>query len=93
MYKVHTEKLKSLQNSLNINLKLNLNKKEFIYETNLNKLELLNPLGILKKGYSVVTKDKNVIKSYKSVKKGDKIDVRLSDGYILAEIIESRKES
>lgn len=64
--------------------------KQMIYETNLNKLELLNPLGILKKGYSVVNKGEKVIKSYKSVKKSDKIDIRLSDGIICAEVIESR---
>ena len=68
-----------------------LKNKQVVYETNLNKLELLNPLGILKKGYSVVNKGENVVKSYKSVKKKDEISVRLSDGVIRAEVIESRK--
>ena len=34
--------------------------------------------------------NEKVIKSYKSVKKNDKIDIRLSDGIICAEVIESR---
>lgn len=66
--------------------------KQIILDTNINKLELLNPLGILKKGYSVVSIDEKVVKSYKSVKEKDKISIKLSDGKIYAEVIESRKE-
>lgn len=57
----------------------------------INKLDLLNPLGILKKGYSVVTKDEAIIKDYKSIKKGDKINIRLSEGAILAKVEETKE--
>lgn len=62
------------------------------YELLLNKLELLNPLGILKKGYSVVSSNNQVVSDYKSVKKGDKLDIRLSSGYILAEVTETKEK-
>ena len=58
----------------------------------INKLELLNPLGILKKGYSVVSSNEKIIKSYKEVKTGDILDIRLNEGFIKASAIETRKE-
>lgn len=58
------------------------------YEIILNKLELLNPLGILKKGYAVVSKDNLGIKSYRDLKVKDEIDIRLGEGNIKAEVKE-----
>jgi len=54
------------------------------YELYLNKLNLLNPLNVLSKGYSVTSKDGKTIKSIKEVKVNDKIDIRLSNGKINA---------
>ena len=47
------------------------------YELLLNKLNLLNPLSVLSKGYSVVSKDNKVINDIKEIKKDDKINIRL----------------
>lgn len=58
------------------------------YDLLLNKLELLNPLSILKKGYSVLTKDGISVKSSKNLKIEDRINVRLGDGQIVAEVKE-----
>lgn len=58
------------------------------YELLLNKLDLLNPLNILKKGYSVVTRDDKVIKDAESLKKGDVVNIRLSNGEIDAKVEE-----
>ena len=77
-----------LSSSMNVYMK-DMNKK---YELLLNKLDLLSPLGILKKGYSVVTKDDKVIQSAKKLKKGDKIDIRLHEGTILAEVKETKEK-
>ena len=54
------------------------------YELLLNKLNLLNPLSVLSKGYSVVSKDNKVIKDIKEIKKDDKINIRLHKGNIEA---------
>jgi len=54
------------------------------YELLLNKLNLLNPLNILSKGYSVVSKDNKTIKSYKELKEKDKININLYKGNIEA---------
>ena len=58
----------------------------------INKLELLNPLGILKKGYSVVSSKDKIIKSYKEVGVGDIINVRLNEGFINASVTDTRKD-
>ena len=62
--------------------------KEKYHEYNLllNKLELLNPLSILSKGYSVVTKDDKIIKESDKLKVGDNINIRLSKGKINAKV-------
>lgn len=56
------------------------------YNLILNKLELLNPLNILSKGYSVVSKDDEIIKDSDKLKVGDNINIRLSKGKINAKV-------
>ncbi len=51
-------------------------------ELNINKLELLNPLSVLSKGYSVASVDDKIIKSVKEVKKNDKLNIKLLDGIV-----------
>lgn len=51
-------------------------------ELNINKLELLNPLSVLSKGYSVASVDDKIIKSVKEVKKKDKLNIKLLDGIV-----------
>ncbi len=50
-------------------------------------LELLNPTRQLAQGYSIVKNKDKVLKSKKDVKKGDKLDIMLSDGTIQSQII------
>lgn len=52
-------------------------------ELMINKLELLNPLSVLAKGYSVVKKEEGIIKSIKDIKKNDHLMIKVSDGEIL----------
>lgn len=54
------------------------------YQLNFNKLELLNPLNILNKGYSVVTKNNKPIKTTKDIKINDEINIKLNEGNINA---------
>jgi len=56
------------------------------YELLINKLNLLNPLNILSKGYSVVNKDNKTIKSIKELKVNDKINIKLYEGNIEAKV-------
>ncbi len=54
------------------------------YNLIINKLELLNPISILSKGYSVVKLNNKIIKSNKEIKKGDLLEITLSDGKVNA---------
>ena len=51
------------------------------------KLDTLSPLKTLTRGYSLVDKNNNIIKSAKDVNTGDKIDLKFSDGTKQAEIL------
>ena len=48
----------------------------------INKLELLNPLSVLSKGYSVASVDDKIVKSVNDVKKNDKLNIKLLDGVV-----------
>ena len=57
----------------------------------INKLELLNPLSVLSKGYSLSTVNGKVIKSVKDVKVNDEVNIKLIDGEINT-IVKGEKE-
>lgn len=48
----------------------------------IDKLELINPLGILKRGYTLTYKDDKIVKDIKNVKKGDNLFIKLHNGEI-----------
>jgi exodeoxyribonuclease VII large subunit len=45
-----------------------------------NRLSALSPLGVLKRGYAVITKNKRVVASKLQVKDGDALQIRVQDG-------------
>ena len=53
-----------------------------------HKVITLNPLETLKRGYSVVTKENEIIKSIKSVKIDDEIAIKVTDGIIKGRVKE-----
>ncbi|MFA7120685.1 MAG: exodeoxyribonuclease VII large subunit [Bacilli bacterium] len=58
------------------------------YTLILNKLELLNPISVLSKGYSVLKHNNKIIKDSSKIKIGDKIDINLFKGEIKAKVEE-----
>ena len=53
----------------------------------LNKVEVLNPITTIKRGYAIVKKDDKVVTSVKMLKKGDIITNQLIDGNIQSEVV------
>ena len=53
----------------------------------ITKLDSLSPLKTMARGYSIVEKDNKVVKSVKSLNKGDKVNLKLEDGNANAQII------
>ena len=61
--------------------------------TNLiEKLELVNPLGILKRGYSLTTQENKVITSIKNINKEKPLIIKLQDGTIETQIKNIKEE-
>ena len=108
MYEVKEQKLDTLIDTLNkdikniINNKLNkiklsvvlqnpenlIKDKKIKFDLLVNTLKLVNPLGILDKGYSLVEINDKIIKSSKDVNVNDILNIRLHEGSIKAEVKE-----
>ena len=57
----------------------------------IEKLELINPLGVLKRGYSLTYQDNKVISSVKNIKKDSNILIKFYDGSIETKVIDIKK--
>ena len=67
---------------LKLSMEKNIDNKNNKYFNLLSKLEVLNPVTTLKRGYSITKKDERAISSISDVKKDDVIITSLFDGYI-----------
>ena len=54
----------------------------------INKLDVLNPMNTLKRGYAIVKKDNKVVSDIKSIKKEDTININIKNGMINAKVVE-----
>lgn len=79
--------LNLLKTSLNYSLVNILNNEKNNYIKLISKLEILNPLLTIKRGYSIARYKGKVINSVNDVKKGDVIAVEVKDGNIKTEVI------
>lgn len=53
----------------------------------ISKLEVLNPLNTLNRGYAIIKKDNKVLSSTKNIKEKDIVTITLKDGEVTSEII------
>lgn len=60
----------------------NITAKKMSFAKILGKLEALNPISVLKRGFAVAKADNKAVKSVSDVKSGDKLTVTVSDGDI-----------
>lgn len=58
------------------------------FERTLEKLELVNPLGVLQRGYAIVKKEDQVIQSIHEVEIGDPLQLTLKDGVLVVDVKE-----
>ena len=61
-------------------------KEQYLLENDLKIVEMLNPLSILKRGYSITTLDGKVIKSLSQVSKGERITTKVLDGEFVSKV-------
>lgn len=88
LFEVKMQKISNYIDTLNNNIKNILKGYEYSYKLTLSKLHLLNPLNILEKGYSVVSKDQKIIKTTNDLVVGDKIVIKLYEGKFKAKVEE-----
>lgn len=85
--KNNENRLSFLINNLQNNIVNNLNDKKNKYIHIISKLEVLNPLLTIKRGYSIVKKEGKVVTSIKKIKKKDHVQVDFADGTVDMEVL------
>ena len=88
--KIYIEK-KTKYNTIIDNLKNNINKivdnKKNIYLNKINKLEALNPLLTIKRGYNVTRKNNIIISNINDLNKDDNINIEFGNGNLDAKVL------
>ena len=73
---------------INLSIEKYLEKNKNSYINILNKLEILNPLLTIKRGYSITKINDKVVTSVKKIKKNDDLVVELTDGTISTKVLD-----
>jgi len=60
-------------------------------DTLIEKLELINPLGVLKRGYSLTYIDNKVVKDVKEIKEGSNLLIKLHNGQINTTVVDVKE--
>ncbi|MCQ8212388.1 exodeoxyribonuclease VII large subunit [Cetobacterium somerae] len=76
------------EEKLNKGLKEVLREKSYEIKIRTEKLIALNPLEILKRGYTITRKNQHIVKDCKKLKVGDRIETILRDGKIISKVEE-----
>ena len=79
-----------LKQKLENNIQKVLENEQHRYLHALNKLEILNPLLTIKRGYSITRNQDHVVTSIQQVKPHDKIEIEVTDGLIEARVEETK---
>jgi len=88
IYQPEEEKLKLLHTKCNHAIEKILEKKQHDLKISINTVKLVNPLNILEKGYSLVTRNDKVIKRSQDLKPDDIISIKMKEGSVTASIKE-----
>ena len=92
MYEGYQSDLKKEEMSLKNSIQIILENKKHQHELMVNTLKLMNPLNILEKGYSVTTKNGEVIKDANVLMPEDIIDIQFRKGRVKAVVKEGSYE-
>ena len=87
MYEVKAQKLDNLVDKLNLLIKRNLNDNNNKFINILNKLDALNPINTIKRGYSITKIDNVVITSVSDITNDSVITTDLVDGKIISKVM------
>ncbi|MFZ0474228.1 MAG: exodeoxyribonuclease VII large subunit, partial [Halobacillus sp.] len=87
------DRLNKETRQLQLRFQETLNSKKDQFHNHLDKLTLLNPLEIMKRGYAIPFKeDGNVVKELGHVKEGSKLALKVHDGTINCEVLDVEED-
>ncbi|KPK42115.1 MAG: exodeoxyribonuclease VII large subunit [Omnitrophica WOR_2 bacterium SM23_29] len=91
---LYEQRLDDLTKSMDRNISHTIDIKSEKFNTVIGKLEVLSPLSVLTRGYSITLHlpKGDVLKDTKGLKRGDKIETRLLKGRVISEVKEVKKE-
>lgn len=92
IYEVKTQKLDILITRLFSSIERNIERNKHKYLNIISKLEPLNPILTLKRGYSITELDGKTIVDVKNIKIDDVIETNVSNGSFTSKIIDIKKE-
>ena len=61
-------------------------RQRLVFQRLVERLDVLSPLSVLARGYSLTTRDNRVVMGIEQVSRGDEITVRVRNGVIQAEV-------
>ncbi len=80
LYENKKQRLDMFCEKLNTSIKVKIDNKHVEIANIIDKLNLVNPLNVLKRGYNLAYKDDKIITSVNDLKKNDILDLRFSEG-------------
>jgi len=92
LLKAHEEQLRSLVRTLDMQIGSLYNIKMHKTVSLIEKLELVNPLAIMRKGFAIVKKDNVLVKSISAVRTDDLVNLVLTDGNLDCRVEAIRKD-
>ena len=85
-------RLEHLLQSCSYGITKNMNHQIHRFEKSVSKLEILNPLLTIGRGYSITKKNSKVVSSISDIKKKDLLEIELKDGIIQTEVLETQEK-
>lgn len=80
------KEVNSLTNKMDLIIHQRINDYSKIFNHLVEKCTILNPLNIIKKGYTIVYKDNEIVYNVKDLEPNDQINIKFSDGVAIATI-------
>lgn len=88
LYEIKAQKLDNLIDKLEANINRTFESKSTRYISLLDKLEALNPIRTLKRGYTITKQNNKAIKDIKEIQKGSLLETEFETGKIISQVTE-----
>lgn len=92
LYEMKEQKLDILYDKINDSINKIIDRNSNLIDTLKIKLDLLNPVGILDKGYSIMYKDNKIIKDINDISLSDDISIMVKNGSVIANVKDIKKK-